>query len=58
MKDETEDGLDEGEEREGEREDVDLPPMIVSSTAPVNLDVSAVFVLISNLTHPGGCDHR
>lgn len=58
MKDESEDEEDEREEGEGEGEEVVLPPMVVSSTAPVNLDVSAVFVLISNLTHPGGCDHR
>ncbi|GMR37047.1 hypothetical protein PMAYCL1PPCAC_07242, partial [Pristionchus mayeri] len=55
MKEESEDEEKEGDEG-GETEEI-FPPA-VSSTAPVNLDVSAVFVLISNLTHPGGCDHK
>ncbi|GMT16774.1 hypothetical protein PFISCL1PPCAC_8071, partial [Pristionchus fissidentatus] len=54
---------EEEEEEEGENDEISsllLSPLTPSpsSRSPVNLDVSTVFVLLTNLTHPGGCEHR
>ncbi|CAJ0569375.1 unnamed protein product, partial [Mesorhabditis spiculigera] len=47
------------EEREDERKlPFDRSEIDENEQTPINLDVSTVFLLVSNLTHPGGTDHR